>query len=123
MGTPSPRRRARIVAGVLVLLWLAVAGIGGPLVGQLSSVQNNDQASFLPDDAESTRVADRLGEFGADTTLPLLLVVEDEDGIDRSALGGLQGWAKRLPQQHVEGVPGTLEDYLAESKVPVIPAE
>src|SRR5699024_9187430 len=44
-------------------------------------------------------------------------------GIDRSALGGLQGWAKRLPQQHVEGVPGTLEDYLAESTVPVIPAE
>ncbi|WP_277453128.1 MMPL family transporter [Janibacter sp. DB-40] len=117
------RWRARLLAGVLLLVWLAVAGVGGPLVGQLTSVQNNDQASFLPDDAESTQVAARLGEFGADTTLPLLLVVEDESGVDRATIGELQGWATQLPQQSIEDVPGTVGDYLAESQVPVIPAE
>ena len=77
----SLRRRPtavpRIVAGVVIVLWFVVAGVGGPLVGQLSSVQDNDQASFLPADAESTQVSARLGDFGADATLPLLLVVED----------------------------------------------
>ena len=52
-----------------------------------------------------------------------LLVVEDESGVDRAAIGELQGWAKQLPQQSIEDVPGTLGDYLAESQVPVIPAE
>ena len=107
------RVRARLLAGVLLLVWLAVAGVGGPLVGQLTSVQNNDQASFLPDDAESTQVAVRLGEFGADTTLPLLLVVEDESGVDRATIGELQGWAKQLPQQSIEDVPGTVGETLS----------
>ena len=117
----------RVLAGVLLLAWLAVAGIGGPLVGQLSSVQDNDQASFLPTDAESTQVSARLGDFGADSTLPLLLVVEDEGGIDRSTIGELQGWAQQLPQQQVDGVPGTVGDYLTSDAtsdtIPVIPAE
>ena len=92
-------------------------------VGQLSSVQDNDQASFLPADAESTQVSARLGDFGADATLPLLLVVEDDGGIDRSTIGLLQGWAERLPDQQVDSVPGTLGDLLASDTVPVIPAD
>ena len=123
----SLRRRPtavpRIVAGVVIVLWFVVAGVGGPLVGQLSSVQDNDQASFLPADAESTQVSARLGDFGADATLPLLLVVEDDGGIDRSTIGLLQGWAERLPDQQVDSVPGTLGDLLASDTVPVIPAD
>ena len=123
----SLRRRPtavpRIVAGVVIVLWFVVAGVGGPLVGQLSSVQDNDQASFLPADAESTQVSARLGDCGADATLPLLLVVEDDGGIDRSTIGLLQGWAERLPDQQVDSVPGTLGDLLASDTVPVIPAD
>ncbi|QBF47813.1 hypothetical protein EXU32_00645 [Janibacter limosus] len=113
----------RVLAGIVVLLWFALAGIGGPLVGQLSSVQNNDQASFLPQSAESTRVAEQLPGFDADATLPLILTVEGEGGLSPAALGELQSWAKELPQQSAEGVPGTVADYLTAPKVPVIPSE
>jgi RND superfamily putative drug exporter len=115
--------RSRVLAGIVVLLWFALAGIGGPLVGQLSSVQDNDQASFLPQSAESTRVAEQLPGFDADATLPLILTVEDEGGLSRAALGELQSWAAQLPQQSAEGVPGTVADYLTAPKVPVIPSE
>ena len=37
-----------LVPVLLVLTWLAVAGIGGPTFGRLSEVSSNDQASFLP---------------------------------------------------------------------------
>ncbi len=121
--TRTPRRHPRLIATAVLLLWLLVAGVGGPLVGQLSSVQNNDQASFLPEDAESTRVSARLGDFGADSTLPLIVVVEDEGGLDRSDLARLGRYAERLPETTVDGVPGTLGDHLASSKVPVVPAE
>lgn len=115
--------RSRVLAGIVVLLWFALAGIGGPLVGQLSSVQDNDQASFLPQSAESTRVAEQLPGFDADATLPLILTVEDEGGLSRAALGELQSWAAQLPQQSAAGVPGTVADYLTAPKVPVIPSE
>ncbi|WP_068266028.1 MMPL family transporter [Janibacter limosus] len=117
------RPRVRVLAGIILVLWFALAGVGGPLVGQLSSVQNNDQASFLPQSAESTRVAEQLPGFNADATLPLILTVEGEGGLSPAALGELQSWAKQLPEQSAEGVPGTVADYLTAPKVPVIPSE
>src|SRR5690606_17662637 len=83
----------------------------------------NDQASFLPQSAESTRVAEQLPGFNADATLPLILTVEGEGGLSPAALGELQSWAKQLPEQSAEGVPGTVADYLTAPKVPVIPSE
>ena len=47
----------RIALGLVLLVWLGLAGVGGPLVGRLSEVQKNDNASFLPKTAESTEVA------------------------------------------------------------------
>lgn len=119
----ATRTTARILAGVVLVLWFAVAGFGGPLVGQLTSVQDNDQASFLPQDAESTLVAEQLSDFDADATLPLIIAVEDEGGLDRAALGQLQSWAKDLPQQEPASVPGSVGDYLASERIPVIPSE
>ena len=55
-----PGRLVRLtrLLGVLLALvaWLGLAGVGGPLVGRLSEVQKNDNASFLPRSAESTEV-------------------------------------------------------------------
>lgn len=113
----------RVLAGVVILVWFALAGIGGPLVGQLSSVQNNDQASFLPQDAESTMVSEQLADFDADASLPLLIAVEDEGGIDRAALGELRSWAKALPDKHPSTAPGTVGDYLSDQRIPVIPSK
>ena len=39
---------------LIVLVWLAAAGAGGPTFGKLSDVSTNDQAGFLPQSAEST---------------------------------------------------------------------
>lgn len=77
----------RLLAGLVIVLWFVVAAVGGPLVGQLSSVQDNDQASFLPQEAESTRVAEQLPDFEADATLPLIVAVESGEGLDRQQLG------------------------------------
>jgi putative drug exporter of the RND superfamily len=45
------------LAIAVVIGWLAFGSWAGPLSGQLSSVQENDNASFLPASAESTLVA------------------------------------------------------------------
>ena len=123
MSDVRPRTVARVLAGAMILLWLTLAGVGGPLVGQLSSVQDNDQASFLPEDAESTLVSEQLADFDADVTLPLIIAVEGDGQLDRSALGELESWAEDLPGEEPTAAPGKMTDYLAADRVPVIPAE
>ncbi len=85
-----PRRRFRWVLPALLLLgWLALGAVGGPYQGRLAEVQRNDNASFLPADAEATRVIDAQRAFAVDPTLPALVVFERPGGLtaaDRTAI-------------------------------------
>lgn len=72
-----------LVAAVLIALWLAVAGIGGPTFGKLSDVQTNDQAAFLPASAEATRALEWQERFRASDAIPAVVVVTSPDGLGR----------------------------------------
>jgi len=93
------RTRARRVAGPLVvlLLWFAVGGVGGPLVGRLSEVQKNDNSSFLPKSAEATEVAAVAKRFTPTTSLPYFVVIVRP--------GGLTDADRALVQRYVAGIP------------------
>lgn len=71
---------------VIIIIWLLAAGFGGPTFGKLSSVSSNDQASFLPSDAESTQVSQWQSKFRDTEAIPAVVVIESEDGIPRSEL-------------------------------------
>ncbi len=78
---PRGRRAVRWVAALAVLAWLAIGGVGGPLVGRLSEVATNDNANFLPPSAESTSVSKLVGRTTDTQTLPYLVVVERPSGL------------------------------------------
>ncbi|TDQ02764.1 MULTISPECIES: MMPL family transporter [unclassified Leifsonia] len=83
-----PARWLRIVVPtVLVLIWLVLAGIGGPTFGKLSGVSSNDQAAFLPASAESTEVQDWQKRFTDSGSIPAIVVVEADEAIPKSELG------------------------------------
>ncbi|MDH2425641.1 MMPL family transporter [Sphaerisporangium sp. TRM90804] len=63
-----------LVPALLVLVWLAVGGGLGPFAGKLTEVSTNDQAAFLPQSAESTRVLEVRERFRAGETQPLIVV-------------------------------------------------
>ncbi|WP_051441896.1 MMPL family transporter [Arthrobacter sp. H14] len=71
---------------VVIIIWLLAAGFGGPTFGKLSSVASNDQASFLPSDAESTRVSQWQSKFRDAEAIPAVVVIESEDGVSRAEL-------------------------------------
>ncbi|SES17699.1 MMPL family transporter [Actinokineospora terrae] len=79
------RTRARaarwILPALLIVAWLVVGGVGGPLQGQLSTVQTNDNAAFLPESAESTRVGELQKGFAEVNALPAVLVFERPGGL------------------------------------------
>ncbi|MEU6796443.1 MMPL family transporter [Nonomuraea wenchangensis] len=69
------RRHVRwLVPALLVLVWLAVGGGLGPFAGKLGEVSTNDQAAFLPQSAESTRVLEEQEKFRQGEAQPVIVV-------------------------------------------------
>ncbi len=121
MSTPShpPRsaRRARWLVPVLLLLvWLVVGGALGPYAGKLGEVATNDQASFLPRSAESTRVVEEQKAFQQDETLPVIVVwTSDGDG-DAAVTAHRQAATRSVAG--LEGDPG-----IVGSASPAVPSD
>ncbi|ACZ91676.1 MMPL family transporter [Streptosporangium roseum] len=63
-----------LVPALLVLVWLAVGGGLGPFAGKLTEVSTNDQAAFLPQSAESTRVLEVQEGFRQGESQPVIVV-------------------------------------------------
>lgn len=72
--TSAPRRARWLVPLALLIVWLGVGGMLGPYAGKLGEVATNDQASFLPQSAESTQVLDQRKAFDQEATLPAIVV-------------------------------------------------
>src|SRR4029453_18724360 len=65
--------------GVLVF-WIAVFAVAGPLAGKLNSAQQNDASAWLPHNAESTQVVELAKRFSPSDVFPALVVYERPDG-------------------------------------------
>ncbi|BDZ43291.1 hypothetical protein GCM10025865_25900 [Paraoerskovia sediminicola] len=126
------KRWGGVLRGLVILavlgIWLAVGGIGGQAQGQLSSVQTNDAAAFLPETAESTLAGEAGREFVDSESLPALVVSEAPDGgaLGEQQIGALQGWAQGIGDLPLEGAeeadPQVVGDVLTTDPV-VIPSE
>ncbi len=87
---------------VVVLVWIFIGGPLGSFAGQLASVQENDNAAFLPENAESTEALDVLTGFRDQQTLPVTVVMEREGGLTGADRRAVQQWRPQLAE--VDGV-------------------
>lgn len=67
-----------ILPALLILLWFAGAGIGGPYFGKVSEVSSNDQTLYLPESADASRVQQLVGEFSDADAIPAVVVFTGE---------------------------------------------
>ena len=128
--TPTPRtshsRRNAVLRAVgligVVIAWLAIAGIGGPAIGSLSTVQSNDQESFLPTGAESVLAANAAAQFDDSGELPAFVIFET--GGSAATPEQLAAWGaftQSLATQPVDPAKpdlGVIGDYFIESPIP-----
>ena len=90
---PQPTRRnprALLAAIAMILVWLAVGGLGGPLFGRISEVSSNDATTFLPTSADSTQVQKALPGFLGGTQIPAVVVAERPSGLTPADMVWLQ---------------------------------
>ncbi len=66
---------------VVVLFWVVVLGVAGPLAGKLTTVEDNETSSWLPESAESTQALELQEKFQDTDVLPAVIVYERPDGI------------------------------------------
>ena len=109
-------RRGWPIFGIIALAIVAflVGGFGGSYQGKLGEVQKNDNASFLPGSAESTKAGDESAKFLSVEALPGFVVFHRDSGLTaddktkvdaaRAAVIGVDGVDKEsvLPPQFSE---------------------
>ncbi len=76
-----------LIPVLLVLTWLALAGIGGPTFGRLSEVSSNDQSTFLPASAEATAAQEWQTKFRDSNEIPAVIVIENDSAFTQAQLG------------------------------------
>lgn len=112
------------IAIALIIGWLGVSGVSGQLFGKLSSVQKNDNSSFLPGSAESTKAFAISSKFTAQdtTTLPALVIFTGTGGAEGSAK--VAAFAETIKTAVVPDSEKTIADYLAaDAKMFPIPSQ
>ena len=114
----------RWVALAMVLAWFAVAGAGGPLVGRLAEVQENNNASFLPQSAESTAVSTFVAKATDTRALPYLVVIERTSGLQPADLAAVQAFVAGIPQLPLPLDPSKkVGDYLVAAPAGGLPSQ
>ena len=101
-----------------------VTGFFGPLFGKLSSVQENNNSSFLPKGAEATKAADLIATFsGKDTfNFPTLVLFEGKG--DNETFVALNAHLVGIGSLTLDGTTSKISDYLAPGeRITVFPSQ
>lgn len=87
---------------LLIVLWLGVAGLGGPTFGKISNVTTNSQAAFLPSSAESTKVQQLQQKYEKGQAIPAIVLIESDRTLVPSSIATYKAVGDRFSK--VEGV-------------------
>ena len=70
----------RVTKWIVLAFWIVGVVVLGSFAGKLTEVQNNEAASWLPGNAESTRALEKMEPFQDPNAIPTTVVYENEDG-------------------------------------------
>jgi len=103
------RLTGRVTKWLVLVFWVLVVVVAGPLAGKLTDVQDNQASSWLPASAESTQALDKLAPFQNQNDIPTVLVYEKSSGLTKADLATI---GRQLDQvQQIEGaVPAKAPD-------------
>ena len=117
-------RKPFAIALIVVIVWFAITGVFGPLFGKLSSVQENNNSSFLPKGAEATKASDEIAKFsGKDSfNFPTLILFEGKSTPETFA--AINSHLATVGGLTLEGTSATISDFLAPGeKITVFPSQ
>jgi len=117
-------RKPYAIAMLVVIAWFIITGIFGPLFGKLSSVQENNNSSFLPKGAEATLAADEIKKFSAQDTFAFPTLVLFEGSSTPATFAAINDHVTKVGPLTLAGTSAKIADYLAPGQaITVFPSQ
>ncbi len=94
----------RVTKWLVLVFWIIAVGVLGSFGGKLTEVQNNEAASWLPGNAESTQALEKLEPFQDPNSIPTTVVYSKKSGFTPEDLAAMKDQAAELQaMDDVEG--------------------
>ena len=104
LGTLARLPGNRIGKWVMVVLWVGALAALAPLATKLASVEDNQVSSWLPGDAESTKVLQISERFQSSDQVPTIVIYEKPAGLTAADLSTISEQTRRFAD--LDGVDG-----------------
>ncbi len=115
--TAQKSRKPFAIAMLVVIVWFMLTGVFGPLFGKLTSVQENNNSSFLPKGAEATLAADEIKKFSGDDSFNFPTLILFEGKVNPQSLGAIKDHMAGVGALTLDGTDAKISDYLAPGQV------
>ena len=102
---------------LVVIAWIVITGIFGPLFGKLTSVQENNNSSFLPKGAEATLAADQIKDFSSQDSFNFPALVLFEGTFTPATLAAVNDHVTKVGDLTLADTTAKISDYLAPGQV------
>ncbi len=109
---------------LVVIAWFIITGVFGPLFGKLTSVQENNNSSFLPKGAEATLAADEIKNFSTQDSFNFPALILFEGSFTPATIKAVSDHVSKIGDLTLAGTSAKIGDYLApEQVISVFPAQ
>ena len=106
---------------LVVISWFIITGFFGPLFGKLTSVQENNNSSFLPKGAEATQAADLIEGFSDREGFAFPTLILFEGKVTPENLAAINAHMAGVGSLTIGDTDKKISDYIAPDE-PVLPA-
>ena len=124
MQRTQKNRKPYAIAMLVVISWFIITGIFGPLFGKLTSVQENNNSSFLPKGAEATLAADEIRTFSTQASINFPVLVLFEGTSSAATFAAINDHISKVGSLALAGTSAKISDYLLPGQgISVFPAQ
>jgi RND superfamily putative drug exporter len=98
---------------LVVIAWFMISGVFGPLFGKLSSVQDNNNSSFLPKGSEAFQASEQIKTFSGKDSFNFPTLILFEGKVSPEKLMAINEHMQGVGALTLSGTSAKISDYLA----------
>ena len=122
--TTVKNRKPFAIAMLVVIAWFIITGVFGPLFGKLTSVQENNNSSFLPKGAEATQASEVIQTFSGKDSFNFPTLILFEGDVTPKTIAAVNDHLVEVGSVTLGGTSAKISDYLAPGQqITVFPAQ
>ena len=124
LASTRTNRKPYALAMLVVITWFIITGFFGPLFGKLTSVQENNNSSFLPKGAEATQAADLIEGFSDREGFAFPTLILFEGKVTPENLAAINAHMAGVGSLTIGDTDKKISDYIApDQAISVFPSE